>query len=624
IPTSANSKTGGKESLVKSVTPTKIPSPILSQSKTLTQLLNEEDDLELVYSPELQEQLQGNLHLYLSMIEEQKQLDQLALEKAEQERLEKQRQKEKENYELEQQRIAEEEARLIQEEKLRAEKERLIVEGERLRLQAQQEAIEKQKKAEQERIEKEHQERLRQQRLAEQALSQLKQKEKETLEHFKRKSVTPEPVQNDPQIEAEISKLRKEVEASKSQKSKENSTAIAVAAALSKYPSMESLDERPREKLTTPLRKYYEEKEKILTEKLTVAENVYFEKESFETAFEQGLQLRTEYDTLKRELERKRRICFQMLILPSQEEFKYPTPPSVKTPTSGEWGSDKETYYKRKEEELLEIDKERYSIYLKKYAQTRTKEEEEMCKAEAIAHEKIVEVLHSKIRNALSNREKRTDTPVSSVRGSKRRGSENSKQNEYLELTNEIETPQVLEETRQRLQDMIAKGVVTPVDPTPTQKRVDAHIRQNLENLGMTAYGPESETGQQDYEEKKSRKTTPVLQSPLPQRQKIERKYVKPIGENTIPFQYSKELGRNGGIERPTSTEARESQDSAIKTTRDFFNGQKSSPKGEAIETPVGEPQRELTWDALDESIGMEQTIRRQNIPDSGPNRNGK
>ncbi|MCG8621891.1 MAG: hypothetical protein MJE68_07835, partial [Proteobacteria bacterium] len=47
-------------------------------------------------------------------------------------------------------------------------------------------------------------------------------------------------------------------------------------------------------------------------------------------------------------------------------------------------------------------------------------------------------------------------------------------------------------------------------------------------------------------------------------------------------------------------------------------------PKGEAIETPVGEPQRELTWDALDESIGMEQTIRRQNIPDSGPNRNGK
>ncbi|MCG8622507.1 MAG: hypothetical protein MJE68_11005, partial [Proteobacteria bacterium] len=422
IPTSASSKTKGEESLVKRVTPTKVPSPILSQSKTLTQLLNEEDDLELVYSPELQEQLQGNLHLYLSMIEEQKQLDQLALEKAEQEQLEKQRQREKENYELEQQRIAEEEARLIQEEKLRAERERLIVEGERLRLQAQQEAIEKQKKAEQERIEREHRERLRQQRLAEQALSQLKQKEKETLEHFKRKSVTPEPVQNDPRIEAEISKLRKEVEASKSQKSKENSTATATAAALSKYPSMESLDEQPRETLTTHLRKYYEEKERILTEKLAVAENVYFERESFETTFEQGLQLRKEYDTLKRELERKRKVCFQMLILPP-EEIKYPTPPSVKTPVSGDLSSDRERYYQKKEEELQEIDKERYSIYLKKYAQTRTKEEEEMCKTEAIAHERTIEALHDKIKNALIKGRKRIDTPLSSRKESIRKGS---------------------------------------------------------------------------------------------------------------------------------------------------------------------------------------------------------
>ena len=34
---------------------------------------------------------------------------------------------------------------------------------------------------------------------------------------------------------------------------------------------------------------------------------------------------------------------------------------------------------------------------------------------------------------------------------------------------------------------------------------------------------------------------------PLPQRKKIERVNVKPIGENTIPYQYSKEIGRNGG-----------------------------------------------------------------------------
>ena len=31
---------------------------------------------------------------------------------------------------------------------------------------------------------------------------------------------------------------------------------------------------------------------------------------------------------------------------------------------------------------------------------------------------------------------------------------------------------------------------------------------------------------------------------------------VEPLGGNTIPIKYSKEIGRNGGIERPTSTEA--------------------------------------------------------------------
>ena len=31
---------------------------------------------------------------------------------------------------------------------------------------------------------------------------------------------------------------------------------------------------------------------------------------------------------------------------------------------------------------------------------------------------------------------------------------------------------------------------------------------------------------------------------------------VEPFGGNTIPIKYSKEIGRNGGIERPTNTEA--------------------------------------------------------------------
>ena len=57
--------------------------------------------------------------------------------------------------EQEQIRKDEEEARLIQEEKERANRERMIVEGRKMRLQAQQAAIERNKKIELERIERE-------------------------------------------------------------------------------------------------------------------------------------------------------------------------------------------------------------------------------------------------------------------------------------------------------------------------------------------------------------------------------------------------------------------------------------------------------------------------------------
>ena len=102
---------------------------------------------------------------------------------------------------------------------------------------------------------------------------------------------------------------------------------------------------------------------------------------------------------------------------------------------------------------------------------------------------------------------------------------------------------------------------------------MNKHIKQNLVQMGMTAYEPEERKFQNKSKKGKDLETSAPL--PLPQRKKIERVNVKPIGENTIPYQYSKEIGRNGGIERPTSTEARESQDSAIQTAKDFFNGEK-------------------------------------------------
>ena len=62
----------------------------------------------------------------------------------------------------------------------------MIVEGERLRLQAQQEAIERNKKIELERIEREKQERLEQHRKAEFTMKELEKKEKQAAELAKK------------------------------------------------------------------------------------------------------------------------------------------------------------------------------------------------------------------------------------------------------------------------------------------------------------------------------------------------------------------------------------------------------------------------------------------------------
>ena len=116
----------------------------------MTQILAEKRAIVPVFSLKLE--------LHLQVITEQKELEkrvqqqaQLAQETEHEQKIRK---------EKEQIRKDEEEARSIQEEKERANRERMIVEGERLRLQAQQAAIERNKKLELERIEREKQEKV--------------------------------------------------------------------------------------------------------------------------------------------------------------------------------------------------------------------------------------------------------------------------------------------------------------------------------------------------------------------------------------------------------------------------------------------------------------------------------
>ena len=276
-----------------------------------------------------------------------------------------------------------------------------------------------------------------------------------------------------------------------------------------------------------------------------------------------------------------------MLLLPTKEISLYPTPPSVETPPSGEISLEKENYYFRKYEKLQEIDRQRYLLYLQKLARAETEEEKEKCKAEALAHQNSVEVLHERVTRALKFNKKKGYTPTSMGKGTQET---TPKENEYLELTSNMETPQVLEKTRQKLEDIINQE-----ETMELQKEMDNQIKQNLESMGMIACETQRRSsGIGNQIPVKTRQPTPEVKSPLPQREGIEKVKVRPIGENTIPVKYSKELGRHGGIERPTSTEARESQNKALQAAKDFFNGGKSSLGSGGMETPVGEPQRDL------------------------------
>ena len=344
------------------------PKPsITPKPKTVNQLLKEKRALAAVFSPELEEILKNsNTQLHLQTIEEQKQLQEIAKQKAQQTikeqiarraaqqalEAEKRRKAQKE-YELEQQRLAEEEARIVREEQEKSERDRMIAEGERLRLQAQREATKKQEILEQKRIEAEHQARIEQQRLAERALEELGRKRKQTADQMRERQEASKTIDSDPRIEEEIGKMQSELVGPNRQM---DEVKIAMATAISSYPSIESLDEIPKQNLTEEQQKYYERKEQILTAKLNVAEGTYYDRESFDSSIEEAHYFRVEYDSIKKELERKRRVCAKMLNLPIRKMPRYPTPPSVKTPPPGKLTQKQIDYYIDKNEELRLLD----------------------------------------------------------------------------------------------------------------------------------------------------------------------------------------------------------------------------------------------------------------------------
>ena len=315
-----------------------------------------------------------------------------------------------------------------------------------------------------------------------------------------------------------------------------------------------------------------------------MAKNAYFTRESLDMTLEQAQMNRLEYDNMKRNLEGKRKYCFQMLLLPDQQIPKYPTPPSIKTPSS-ELDEEQVNYYLDKSEELRQIEIMRYHVYLACLAQAVNEEEKEQCQLEGLNHEQHVNKLQEKVRIALDNAVRKSKSVPKMGRESKE-----TVENDYLDLERTLSTPQVLEVTKQRLEELIKQTSQTKDELTKEQQVVNENIKRNLESMGMVRHGPSEDTIK-----KKDKKegSPPAQMTPQPQRERVTRTHVRPIAESSIPIRYSKELGRNGGIERPTSTEARRSQNSALRTAKEFLNGNEYKSKKVGVETPVGEPQQE-------------------------------
>ena len=157
----------------------------------------------------------------------------------------------------------------------------MIAEGERLRLQAQQAAIERNKKIELERIEREKQERLEQNRKAEFAMKELEQKERQTTELAKKVQGKEMGTKIDSLMEKEFQNLRSMVPSPEILTNQINKqTKLDITSAIPKYPSAETFNKCDTRELDRRQRMYYQEKELILTEKLALAENAYFTRES--------------------------------------------------------------------------------------------------------------------------------------------------------------------------------------------------------------------------------------------------------------------------------------------------------------------------------------------------------
>ena len=343
---------GGRKSIFstsKNDSPTTTP---LVEPKTTKEMLDEEETSE-------EAQRTSSLDLHLKMIEEQKQLEELARAKAM--RLEQEKQEAKEKDE-EQERWLEEESRWVQLELEQAQRERLIMENERLQLLATQEEMEKQRALEEERIKSEQKERQQQQIMAEQALAELEERRKQTTDYYEKVRKNTPDVENDPQVEQEIDKMKNEMIGPDGQMEE---TKLPMAIQMSRYPSMESVEQNYRKStLMRWERQNYEEKKRTLDAKMEIAQVVLTERLAMAETKDQAWLFRIEHASICDEIERRKWICQNILARPNFKLVDYPVPFKIRTPPNRTLTDEEFDYYYEMEKKLRRWDSQASEAYL--------------------------------------------------------------------------------------------------------------------------------------------------------------------------------------------------------------------------------------------------------------------
>ena len=578
-----------------------------NQTLTIRELMVDKTKLAgltLETSPALQEYLDHEHQLHLQMIEEQKQLEDLRKQKI-QDQLEERRRKleeqeiaqqrdweehqqkerEKKMNEIEQQCLLELEQRAIQADLEKARREKLEAEQRKAELEAQVKAIEEEKLKEEQRICQEDRERKCQQQEAERILKELDERRKRiaaVASHHE-----------DVIIDGEIDQMKEELFGPDGQL---DEAKMGFAGHLSRYPSREYLAEGQQGNLTRRERKYYEEKERVILTIISITDSTYYERRMYQRNETQAQNFQLEYQSILAELKRQLAVCQRILKLPNAPIPNYPSPVSVRTP-SVELEKEEIEYYLDKFEESQKRDQHATQIHVRRLEEVEESEQQKLCYLPRAEYERRSKLQRQRINYAVSEKGKKPRppkipvTPPQSPKSKKKVTPEP----DYLPLVpirREHQTPEPSRDSPSKGKEPIPIPLGMSIEKQTPPRHTPPDVRRKLLIEGPKE--PVTNTSQKGIQVQKQ----VVPYKPAWPDKGPNRVLVEPLGGNTIPIKYSKGVGRNGGIERLTSTEAQNSQDSAVETVKQFFHN--GSPKSERVPSDHSGSQEELVWDYND------------------------